>query len=252
MTRSGSTWDEDFGANVITQTEQDVWEGGWLPYRAIEKLDPAKPKGDNSFRPRIGIVGNDAVLSAPTGASSASIAGPSVPPPSNTPPYVDSSRLSPDWDLHELEQNGTQPNDNSQPPGDSASSPIVGGALRRNPTLLLREKRKPTHMRSVDEFGVHFSKATGGLTDALNASNTNSSPERRSHALALVAKESWLDLPDRIKLGSLVGDGQLADEYMAWARAGERERKTWVSMKLGYSPDYYKNMADVEANVDLE
>ncbi|KAK6974462.1 hypothetical protein R3P38DRAFT_2408224, partial [Favolaschia claudopus] len=27
MTRSGGTWDEDFGANVITQTEQDVWEG---------------------------------------------------------------------------------------------------------------------------------------------------------------------------------------------------------------------------------
>ncbi|KAK6996130.1 hypothetical protein R3P38DRAFT_3629231, partial [Favolaschia claudopus] len=133
MTRFGGTWDENFGANVITQTEQDVWEGvilarpectpfrnkGWLPYRAIEKLDPAKPKGDNSFRPRIGIVGNDAVLSAPTGASSASIAGPSVPPPSNTPPYVDSGRLSPDWDLHELEQNGTQPNDNSQPPTDS-------------------------------------------------------------------------------------------------------------------------------------
>ncbi|KAJ7871967.1 hypothetical protein B0H14DRAFT_2344916, partial [Mycena olivaceomarginata] len=25
-TRSGGTWDDDFGANVITQTEADVWE----------------------------------------------------------------------------------------------------------------------------------------------------------------------------------------------------------------------------------
>ncbi|KAK7025905.1 hypothetical protein R3P38DRAFT_3531877 [Favolaschia claudopus] len=219
MTRSGGTWDEDFGANVITQTEQDVWEGVIL---ARPECTPfPKPKGDNSFRPRIGIVGNDTVLSAPTGASSASIAGPSVPPPSNTPPYVNSGRLSPDWDLHELEQNGTQPNDNSQPPADSASSPIVGGALvssqrsassipstpatslakrraaaSKSDTASTKKAKTDTHAamfavsKSLDKFGVHFSKATGGLTDALNASNTNSSPKRRSRALELVAKES--------------------------------------------------------------
>ncbi|KAJ7850466.1 hypothetical protein B0H13DRAFT_2401110, partial [Mycena leptocephala] len=58
-TRSGGTWDDDFGANVITQTEAEVWEGivlsrpectpfcnqGWLPYQFFERLDPAKPKG---------------------------------------------------------------------------------------------------------------------------------------------------------------------------------------------------------------
>ncbi|KAF8131309.1 hypothetical protein K438DRAFT_1484542, partial [Mycena galopus ATCC 62051] len=58
-TRSGGTWDDDFGANVITQTEADVWESlvlsrpectpfrnqGWPPYPFFERLDPAKPKG---------------------------------------------------------------------------------------------------------------------------------------------------------------------------------------------------------------
>ncbi|KAJ7784894.1 hypothetical protein DFH07DRAFT_688579, partial [Mycena maculata] len=58
-TRSGGNWDDDFGANVITQTEAEVWEGlvlsrpectpfrnkGWPPYPFFEQLDPAKPKG---------------------------------------------------------------------------------------------------------------------------------------------------------------------------------------------------------------
>ncbi|KAJ7108271.1 hypothetical protein C8R44DRAFT_529674, partial [Mycena epipterygia] len=58
-TRSGGNWDDDFGANVITQTEAEVWESlvlsrpecspfrnqGWPPYPFFEKLDPAKPKG---------------------------------------------------------------------------------------------------------------------------------------------------------------------------------------------------------------
>ncbi|KAJ7075327.1 hypothetical protein B0H15DRAFT_736452, partial [Mycena belliarum] len=60
----------------------------------------------------------------------------------------------------------------------------------------------------------------------------NSSPERRSRALEFVRKELWLDLPDRIRLGGLVGKGQMADEYMSWARAGSPERKTWVCMTL--------------------
>ncbi|KAJ7897025.1 hypothetical protein B0H13DRAFT_1556885, partial [Mycena leptocephala] len=58
-TRSGGTWDDDFGANVITQTEADIWDSivlsrpecapfrnqGWLLYPFFERLDPAKPKG---------------------------------------------------------------------------------------------------------------------------------------------------------------------------------------------------------------
>ncbi|KAJ7265971.1 hypothetical protein B0H12DRAFT_995680, partial [Mycena haematopus] len=58
-TRSGGNWDDDFGANVITQTEAEVWEililsrpectpfrnQGWPPYSFFERLDPAKPKG---------------------------------------------------------------------------------------------------------------------------------------------------------------------------------------------------------------
>ncbi|KAJ6566299.1 hypothetical protein B0H19DRAFT_939702 [Mycena capillaripes] len=37
---------------------------GWPPYEFFECLDPAKPKGDHSFRPRIGVTGNDVVASA--------------------------------------------------------------------------------------------------------------------------------------------------------------------------------------------
>ncbi|KAJ7276767.1 hypothetical protein C8J57DRAFT_1223492 [Mycena rebaudengoi] len=64
-TRSGGSWDDDLGANVITETEAEVWETlilsreectpfrnqGWPLYPFFEKLDPAKPKGDHSFRP---------------------------------------------------------------------------------------------------------------------------------------------------------------------------------------------------------
>ncbi|KAJ7075326.1 hypothetical protein B0H15DRAFT_765513, partial [Mycena belliarum] len=58
-TRSGGSWDDDFGVNVITQTEAEVWDTlvlshpectpfrnrGWPPYPFFERLDPAKPKG---------------------------------------------------------------------------------------------------------------------------------------------------------------------------------------------------------------
>ncbi|KAJ7736086.1 hypothetical protein B0H16DRAFT_1240808, partial [Mycena metata] len=58
-TRSGGSWDDDFGANVITETEAEVWDSlvllrpectpfrnqGWPPYPFFERLDPAKPKG---------------------------------------------------------------------------------------------------------------------------------------------------------------------------------------------------------------
>ncbi|KAJ7631507.1 hypothetical protein B0H17DRAFT_962341, partial [Mycena rosella] len=58
-TRSGGNWDDDFGANVITQTEAELWDAlvlsrpectpfrnqGWPPYSFFERLDPAKPKG---------------------------------------------------------------------------------------------------------------------------------------------------------------------------------------------------------------
>jgi hypothetical protein len=67
MTRSGGSWDNDLGANVMTETEEVVWEGivasrplcapfkhaGWPLYTYFACLDPSKPKGDHTFRPRI-------------------------------------------------------------------------------------------------------------------------------------------------------------------------------------------------------
>ncbi|KAJ7677598.1 hypothetical protein B0H17DRAFT_853785, partial [Mycena rosella] len=58
-TRSGGSWDDDFGVNVVTEMEAEVWEAivlsrpecapfrnkGWPPYPFFEWLDPAKPKG---------------------------------------------------------------------------------------------------------------------------------------------------------------------------------------------------------------
>ncbi|KAJ7828708.1 hypothetical protein B0H13DRAFT_2373053 [Mycena leptocephala] len=75
-TRSSGDWDDYFGANVITQTEADVWESlillqpkctpfynqGWPLYLFFEQLDPAKPKGHNLYHPCIGMVGNDVVV----------------------------------------------------------------------------------------------------------------------------------------------------------------------------------------------
>ncbi|KAJ7793348.1 hypothetical protein B0H14DRAFT_3560728 [Mycena olivaceomarginata] len=58
-------------------------------------------------------------------------------------------------------------------------------------------------------------------------------PERRTRALEVVHKEWWLQLSDRIRLRGPFGKGQMADEYMAWAREGSPERKTWVCMALG-------------------
>ncbi|KAJ7503862.1 hypothetical protein B0H11DRAFT_1615818, partial [Mycena galericulata] len=87
--------------------------------------------------------------------------------------------------------------------------------------------------QSLNTFGERMSTATRDLTDVLRTSNTNSSPERRARALEVVHKELWLPLPDRIRLGGLVGKGQVADEYMSWSRAGSPERKTWVCMTLG-------------------
>lgn len=96
--------------------------------------------------------------------------------------------------------------------------------------------------RSLDTFGERMSTATRDLTEVLCTSNTNSSPERRARALEIVHKEKWLSMRDRIRLGGLVGKGQMADEYMSWAREGSPERKSWVCSTLGYDEDYYKSV----------
>ncbi|KAJ6525030.1 hypothetical protein DFH09DRAFT_936886 [Mycena vulgaris] len=96
--------------------------------------------------------------------------------------------------------------------------------------------------QSLDTFGERMSTATRDLTEVLRTSNTNSSPERRARALEIVRREVWLPLRDRIRLGSLVGKGQTADEYVSWTREGSPERKAWVCMTLGHEPDYYKNL----------
>ncbi|KAJ7454333.1 hypothetical protein B0H11DRAFT_2287974 [Mycena galericulata] len=128
-TRSGGNWDDDFGANVITQTEAVVWESlilsrpectpfrnqGWLPYPFIEKLDPAKPKGDNSYRPRIGVVGNDG---ASTGSQQ-----PEDDVGSESQPAAGSGRSSsPDWDLSGFTQDTGPPD--SQDRDDTNSSQL--------------------------------------------------------------------------------------------------------------------------------
>ncbi|KAJ7885598.1 hypothetical protein B0H13DRAFT_1628219 [Mycena leptocephala] len=101
---------------------------------------------------------------------------------------------------------------------------------------------------ALNTFGERMSTATRELMEVLRTSNTNSSPERRARALEVVHRETWLPLPDRIRLGRLVGKGQTADEYMSWSRAGSPERKTSVCMTLGYDPDYYQVIESIQAS----
>ncbi|KAF7369492.1 hypothetical protein MVEN_00278900 [Mycena venus] len=280
-TRSGGTWDNDFGANVITQTEADVWESlilsrpectpfrsqGWPPYPFFERLDPAKPKGNNSYRPRIGVVGNDVVVPGARVAVAAAFGCCQL--------YIaaaaaNSRHPSPDWDLAQLTQPDSQDQDDSNSPqlhlttsvssstrsstpstpsasvakcrATSSASSSAGDAVSRKKVRVNAQDALVSVSRSLNVFGERMSTATLELTDVLRTSNTNSSPERRARALEFVHKEQWLQLPDRIRLGRLVAKGQMADEYMSWAREGSPERKTWVCMELGYAPDYYKDV----------
>ncbi|KAJ7938977.1 hypothetical protein B0H13DRAFT_2301179 [Mycena leptocephala] len=198
--------DDDFGANVITQTEADVWESlvlswpecthfrnqGWPPYPFFEKLDPAKPKGDNSYRLRIGVVGNDVVV--PGTVSQA-----------------------PDWDVDQLAQDMGQPDSQDQDDGNSsqldlnasftqASSSILStpstSAPKKRPAVLSTAEtvsKKKVRInpqdalfsvsRSLNTFGQQMSTTTRELTDVHRTTNTNSSPERCAPALEVVHNE---------------------------------------------------------------
>ncbi|KAK7014660.1 hypothetical protein R3P38DRAFT_3205597 [Favolaschia claudopus] len=231
-TRSGGSWDDDFGANVITETEEEVWQGiilsrpdctpfrnqGWPPCSFIEKLDPAKPKGDNSFRPRIGAVGNEAV----------------PPPPHCRPLPIRRARR-----LGSPRKSGSLLASHSESEYPIDSCTLAAQAPRLGPKTAQDAFTKVTD--SLNLFGNQMSSATHDLTEALRQSNNNSSPERRRAALKTVQAEKWLPLGDRLRLGNLVGKGQTADEYLSWAEAGSPERKAWVGMTLGYSEDHYMN-----------
>ncbi|KAJ7710774.1 hypothetical protein B0H17DRAFT_1190465 [Mycena rosella] len=246
-TRSGGSWDDDFGANVLTEMEAEVWEGivlsrpecapfrnkGWPPYPFFERLDPAKSKGDNSYRPRSGVqlMGNFGRYS---------------------PDRPDESQMgiSQDQDdkISQLDLNTSSTQTSSSIP----STPSTPAPKKRRAASSTADKssRKKAHLnpqdallsvsRSLDAFGERMSTATRELTEVLRTTNTNSTPERRKTALNLAKKEKWLNVADQLRLGRLVGTGQTADEYMSWAREGSPERKSWVSDALGYDPDYYK------------
>ncbi|KAJ6469925.1 hypothetical protein C8R45DRAFT_764261, partial [Mycena sanguinolenta] len=87
--------------------------------------------------------------------------------------------------------------------------------------------------QALNTFGENMKAATRELTEVLRTSNTNSSPERRGRALELARKETWLGLTDRIRFGGIVWQGEMADEYISWAREGSPERKSWVCAQLG-------------------
>ncbi|KAJ7222975.1 hypothetical protein B0H12DRAFT_1328948 [Mycena haematopus] len=242
-TRSGGSWDDELGANVVTETEAEVWDvlilsrvectpfrnRGWPPYPFFERLDPAKPKGDHSFRPRLGVAGNDVVL------------------PLQEQSATNSGRYSPDWDIPESQF--TQPSSEDQPdanssqfdasssqfdanssqsdPNDSqlvvtnSSSSQSHSSIPSTPSTISRKrpaapstaadassKKKAragpndallSVSQALNTFGENMKTATRELTDVLRTSNTNSSPERRGRALELARKETWLALTDRIR-----------------------------------------------------
>ncbi|KAJ7050210.1 hypothetical protein C8F01DRAFT_1068141 [Mycena amicta] len=65
--RSGGSWSDELGANIINGIDDDSWNDiclqrpacapfrnkGWIPFHWFESLDPAKAKGDSVYRPGI-------------------------------------------------------------------------------------------------------------------------------------------------------------------------------------------------------
>ncbi|KAJ7060280.1 hypothetical protein C8F01DRAFT_1058415 [Mycena amicta] len=65
--RSGGSWSDELGANIINGVDDDSWNDiclqrpacapfrnkGWIPFNWFESLDPAKAKGDSVYRPGI-------------------------------------------------------------------------------------------------------------------------------------------------------------------------------------------------------
>jgi hypothetical protein len=165
-----------------------------------------------------------------------------------------SRHFSPDWDLARLMQDDmVQPDSQEQDDhqldlntsvssstrSSTPSTPSASVAKRRATSSVassagaVSRKKARVHAqdalvsvsRSLDIFGERMSTATRDLTDVLRTGNANSSPEHRSRALEVVHRERWLQLPDRIRLGGLVGKGQMADEYMSWHARARRSAK---------------------------
>ncbi|KAJ6472099.1 hypothetical protein C8R45DRAFT_1013984 [Mycena sanguinolenta] len=70
---------------------------------------------------------------------------------------------------------------------------------------------------SLDRFGTEFEAPTSGLTSVLQASNSHSSPDRRSRALGVMQeKETWLSFDQQLTLGEILERKEKADLYLAW------------------------------------
>ncbi|CAK5262643.1 unnamed protein product [Mycena citricolor] len=238
-TRSGGSWDDDFGANVITQTESEIWDqlvlsrlvcapfrnSGWLPYAIWEALDPAKPKGDNSFCLRIGVIGNDIALSrrmamqGPADLPSESDTGEQSQSQSQSQPRS----YSPDWDEQAMQNDNenalqgpelpvsestVQPHlePQSNVPAEPAPVTLAPSLKKCSIAAAPTSSRKKSHhedriiavRKSLNVFREHMTAASNNVTEVLRVTNKNSSPEQRMRAFALARDKEWLPVADQI------------------------------------------------------
>ncbi|KAF7360820.1 hypothetical protein MSAN_01111200 [Mycena sanguinolenta] len=157
-TRSGGSWDDELGANIVTETEANVWDTlilsrvectpfrnrGWPPYLFFEHLDPAKPKGGHSFRPCIGVVGNDVMLppqeqlATNLGRDSPEWEGFAGP---NSQEGSDVNSPQTDVTNSQLDANGSQPDaDSSQLNTNSSSSSQPNSSVLSTPSTVSRKR----------------------------------------------------------------------------------------------------------------
>ncbi|KAF7371866.1 hypothetical protein MVEN_00043600 [Mycena venus] len=180
-TRSGSTRSDDFGCNVITQTESDVFEAiclaqphctpfcnvGWMSYSAFERLDPAKPKGDNVFRPCIGQQGNGVIAAAENSGS----AGPDGELQSGSgedsqllPSPNSSDQFSQDWDYKQFDRDFAQRSTRTSPTLDSEQNSSSSNSMQPSTPTPAPNKCR------ADSNPISHWVASGGCRNGSNVS----------------------------------------------------------------------------------
>ncbi|KAF7288195.1 hypothetical protein HMN09_01418900 [Mycena chlorophos] len=209
MTRSGGAkWDDDLGVNPTTEEELALWEEdvrakppvkpfkyqGWAIYKYIQKLDPAKPKGDNVFRPRGG----------------------------------------PDWDESQLNRDFPNPPSNTDDaPGPSGGADgHQGTPPPATPAPGTQTRCSHSFSTSLAGFTKSYERQSTLLIDSMNRVNSQASPVRRGKAMELVMKEDWLTEDQQLQLGDVVQNAQQADTYVQWAQCGSPMRRRWISRAL--------------------
>jgi hypothetical protein len=90
---------------------------------------------------------------------------------------------------------------------------------------------------SVLDFGRRFESSTEKLIGAITPAY-DASPIRRTNAMRLAMKETWLTLPQQIQFSQHLETTRKADSYIIWGEKPSPQRKVYVATILGISPPF--------------